>query len=157
MKLKFARNLSNVWVPGLILLFFVSCEAKRGSNGFTNSDDIKFTQYMIEGERLYKANCSNCHQHDGNGLGKLFPPLNGSDYMKENFEKSICIIKNGMKGEITVNGQIYNQVMPANPRLTNLEIAEIATYIYNKWTQKKGLISVTEINKILNSCNEPQP
>ncbi len=74
---------------------------------------VKEKQYYREGQKLYTMYCANCHQEDGSGLGKLIPPLAGSDYMEENFSESICGIKNGFKGEMRVNGIIYNQAMPS--------------------------------------------
>ena len=60
----------------------------------------------------------------------------------------------GIKGEINVNGIQYNQPMPGIPTLTNLEIAQLATYIYNAWEHDKGLIDVMEAEKILNQCGQ---
>ncbi|HMP98610.1 MAG TPA: cytochrome c [Cyclobacteriaceae bacterium] len=107
---------------------------------------------MVQGEKLYKTHCSACHQVDGSGLGLIYPPLNTSDYMEENFEQVICLIKNGIKGEIVVNGKNYNMEMPGLPQLTDLEIAEISTYIYNSWSHARGPVSPQEVNKILDGC-----
>jgi hypothetical protein len=43
--------------------------------------------------------------------------------------------------------------MPAIPSLTNLEVAEIATYLYNTWERKKGLVDVKAIDSLLTKCN----
>ncbi len=113
---------------------------------------VKYKQYMVEGRRLYTQYCSNCHQPDGGGLGKVYPPINKSDFIDNNFEESICIIKNGRQGEITVNGITYNQPMMPIPGLTDLEIAEISTFIYNNWGRDKGLIPVKGVQDILSKC-----
>lgn len=114
--------------------------------------DPKFQQYYVEGERLYMSNCSNCHQKDGKGLGLVYPPLAPSDYMEANPEKVLCQMKNGLSGEVIVNGKKYNQSMPGVPALTELEIAEIATYIYNSWGHEKGLMDVNIVSKALRNC-----
>ncbi len=118
-------------------------------------DQVKFDQYMVAGETLYLQYCSQCHQPMGTGLENLYPPLKESDYMENNFESVICILKNGKSGEIVVNGKTYNQLMPAQ-QLTNLEIAEVATYIYNTWGHSRGLIPVTQVETLLASCEEAQ-
>jgi len=140
----------------LILLLF-SCgryEEFRNSATVNYSDAKmqKFAKYMIQGKQLYTTHCSNCHQENGDGLGKLFPPLAKSDYMLANIPRNICGIKNGIKGEIMVNGKSYNQAMPALDRLTNLEIAEISTYIYNAWGNEKGMIELETVEKSLSNC-----
>lgn len=112
----------------------------------------KFTQYYNQGEQLYLENCSNCHQKDGTGLGRVYPPLKNSDYMQNNFQEVICLMRFGKQGELIVNGLSFNQNMPGIPTLTDLEIAEIATYIYNSWQHQRGMIEVKEVSNILEHC-----
>ena len=112
----------------------------------------KFSQYYVQGEKLYIKHCSNCHQVDGSGLARLYPPLNDSDYMQKNFRDVMCLIRYGKSGELMINGQQFNQPMPAVPSLTDLEIAEIGTYIYNSWGHQRGIVEVKEATEILSSC-----
>ena len=132
--------------------FFYQCGSGETAQ-MSREDKIKYKQYLVEGKRLYLQHCSNCHQEDGAGLARLYPPLKGSNYLENNEKKVICSIKNGQTGEITVNGIVFNQPMPPNPRLTNLEIAEISTYIYSNWGGKKKLFTHVEIGEILGNCN----
>src|SRR5262245_48428098 len=99
--------------------------------GSCNSKDTKLQQYVVQGEQLYVKHCSNCHQKNGKGLGLVYPPVDKSDFMEQNFAEVLCLMRNGKSGEITVNGKSFNQPMPGIPLLTDLEIAEIATYLYN--------------------------
>src|SRR3954468_18767108 len=71
----------------VLYLLFISCNT-----------DPKFQQYFVEGEQLYQAHCSNCHQKDGKGLKLVYPPLAQSDYMEENPEKVLCLMKQGIQG-----------------------------------------------------------
>lgn len=116
--------------------------------------DAKFNQYVVTGEVLYLKHCSNCHQKNGKGLGLIYPPLDQSDFMDQNPEKTICIMKYGTAGELTVNGKSYNKAMPGIPQLTDLEVAEIATYIFNSWNHSKGLIDVEQASRVLGQCNQ---
>jgi cytochrome c551 len=118
-----------------------------------NPEAVKFKQYYRKGESLYEQHCSNCHQADGSGLRRLYPPLDTSDYMTNRFKDVVCAVKYGKTGEITVNGITFNQAMPAFPTLSDLEIAEITTYIYNTWSHDKGLVDVREVSGILSECN----
>ncbi len=115
-------------------------------------ESVKLEQYMVAGESLYNQYCYMCHQTNGEGLTDLYPPLAESDYMENNFEEVICILRYGKSGEIVVNGKTYNQLMPEQPMLKDLEIAEIATYIYNSWGHSRGLIPVTEVTELLSNC-----
>jgi len=113
----------------------------------------KFDQYFIQGEQLYLRHCSNCHQKNGKGLELIYPPLDTSDYMANHLEEVICLMRNGKSGELIVNGKNFNQAMPGIQTLSDLEVAEIATYIYNSWEHKHGLIDVTEASRILSRCD----
>lgn len=150
MKLKFIATY-------LIFLFllFSSCkpQSSEKENTLSNIRDTKVLQYAIEGKILYENLCANCHQKDGSGLGKLIPPLFESDYMLEDIGRTARIIKFGQEGEIIVNGQIYNQPMPANPRLTDMEIAQIITYLYNIWGNKEGVIDAKAVGEYLKTKN----
>jgi len=116
------------------------------------SRDPKFQQYYVEGQQLYIKNCSNCHQKDGKGLGLVYPPLSPSDFMDANPKEVICMMKYGRNGELVVNGNTYHQPMPGVPLLTDLEIAEIATYIYNSWGHERGMVSIPEVTSTLTHC-----
>ena len=108
---------------------------------------------MNEGKKLYALHCSNCHQEDGSGLAKLYPPLRNSDYLNESVDRIICQIRNGAEGEMIVNGITFNMPMPAKPGLSALEIGEISTYIYNEWGTFKGLISAEMVANKLKMCD----
>jgi mono/diheme cytochrome c family protein len=141
---------SEAWLCFLLSAFcflLLNCSNKKDSSP-------KFTQYYNQGETLYQKNCSNCHQKNGSGLGLVYPPLDSSDYMEKNFKEVICLIRNGKKGELFVNGKKFNQPMPGIPTLTDLEIAEIATYIYNTWSHQKGMVEVKEVSELLKACQD---
>ncbi len=116
---------------GLITLFFCACTGQGGGKNASGEEKVKLEQYLVEGQQLYLQYCSTCHQKEGQGLARLYPPLDNSDYLDNNVDGVICIVKHGLQGSIVVNGVEYNQMMPANPALTPLEIAEIVTYVYN--------------------------
>lgn len=132
-----------------LLLF--ACEQSKTEQAKPERS-VKFTQYYIKGEALYTKHCSNCHQSNGTGLGLVYPPLNKSDYMEKNLESVLCGMKHGISGEIIVNGKSFVQPMPGVSTLTDLEIAQIATYIYNTWEHQLGLIDVNTVAPIMQQC-----
>ncbi len=138
------------FIKKLLLKVFLILVAVVSFTSCQSEEKIKLEQYYIGGKELYEQNCANCHQKDGKGFQNLYPPIAGSDYLK-NKEKVIYIIKNGLSGEIMVNGKKYNQPMPANNQLTNLDIAEVVTYIYNEWNGETKITEVKEVEKVLNN------
>ncbi|HCQ28659.1 MAG TPA: hypothetical protein DIU39_00120 [Flavobacteriales bacterium] len=99
------------------------------------------------GEEIYKRMCAACHQPDGKGLAGTFPPLAGSDYLMADKERAIKLVKNGLEGEITVNGEKYTGTMPPQA-LSNEEIAKVLTYVYTHFNDAEG-VTVEEVNKVL--------
>src|SRR5258707_11205450 len=117
------RDWNLLFVFWNFIFLFNSCSIKN----------TKYQQYFAQGQVLYEKNCSNCHQKNGKGLGLVYPPLAASDYFEKNFNTSLCLMKYGKQGVIVVNGKNFNKPMPGVPSLTELEIAEIATYLFNSW------------------------
>lgn len=115
--------------------------------------NIETAQYAVNGQKLYVQHCQNCHGGKGEGLGKLYPPLTDNKYFEDNRELLSCIVKNGLSGEITINGEKYNQQMPANPHLTNTDIAYILTYITTNFGKSEIKYATEEVNKALQDCN----
>jgi cytochrome c551 len=114
---------------------------------------VKSEQYYVRGEKLYFKHCANCHQKNGTGLGRLYPPLAKSDFIDDNFDAIFCIMKYGVKGSLLVNGVEFNKAMPAIPALTDLEISELATYIGNSWSREKGPVQIQRVTKSLDNCS----
>lgn len=135
-------------------VWYIACSLQLAACSQSASSDTKFRQYYVEGEQLYIKNCSNCHQKKGGGLGRVYPPLNKSDYMEHYFEEVICSMKYGKDGEIIVNGKKYNKKMNGIASLTSLEIAELATYIYNTWEHNRGIIEMKEVEEAQKKCQE---
>jgi cytochrome c551 len=140
----------------LLNLFILGCEGSHRDNKKnigSKRDALKLQQYYISGEQLFEIHCNNCHK-DGQGLAQLIPPLEDSDYFANDSSKLICAIKYGMEGSITVNGTEYNQPMPSNMRLTNLEIATLTTYVYLEFQNQEMLILPNAVNAVLENCGQ---
>lgn len=84
------------------------------------------------GETLYKQNCLACHQTNGQGIPSAFPPLAKSDYLNADANRAIRVIAHGLSGNLKVNGEVYNGVMPAL-QLDDEQIANILSYVYNNF------------------------
>src|SRR5690606_29787853 len=135
----------------LLVLLWGCNENAKDDQQFSRRERIELKQYYVMGERLYAQHCSNCHMPNGEGLGRLIPPIKGTDFMERD-SLLACIIKYGLSGEIEVNGVIYNQPMPGIPQLTNLEIAQISTYLHKEFFKEDVLLKTSAIEKMLSEC-----
>ena len=152
--------MKNLFLLLSTVILFASCggnSSKSGGSEASNKpasrDEIRLKQYKVEGAKIYATYCANCHQQDGKGLASLYPPLAASDYLLEDLARAACIIKHGQATEIVVNGVTYNQMMPGNP-ISNLEVAEVLTYIANSWGNEAGLTGVKDVEKWLSACED---
>jgi mono/diheme cytochrome c family protein len=116
-----------------------------GSTATTSAQDK--AALITKGEKVYKAYCQTCHQAAGQGLSTVYPPLAGSDYIKNKPKKEIISsVVNGLKGEITVNGKKFNGVMVPLPKnYTDEDAAAVITFVYNKWGNPGGVVTVAEV------------
>lgn len=101
--------------------------------------------FSAEGQRLpktnvragldsYLANCSACHQTNGEGIPGVFPPLKGSGVVnKDDAAKHIQVVLNGMQGA-RAGGVLYGATMPPFAgRLSDAEIADLINYERSAW------------------------
>ncbi len=96
------------------------------------------------GKVAYAANCAACHQPDGKGVPTAFPPLAKSDFLNSDVKRAIGIVKNGLSGPVTVNGDKFNSVMPSLG-LSDDDISNILTFVYGSWGNKKQTITPAEV------------
>jgi len=101
---------------------------------------------MEAGKAVYAQNCAACHQPGGEGLKGAFPPLAKSDYLMKDKKRAIGVVLKGLHGEITVNGETYNSVMPALG-LSDEDAANVLTYIRNSWGNKGDVVTPEEVKK----------
>lgn len=98
-------------------------EADEGS-----AEEDAINEQLLLGADVYRGVCSGCHQAGGTGLSGQFPPLNGNPNT-DDAEYVRTVINNGLEGEITVNGETYNGVMPAFGTLPDDEVDAVIAYI----------------------------
>jgi mono/diheme cytochrome c family protein len=107
---------------------------------------VSMEERMARGGKLFAAHCAACHQANGQGLAGAFPPLAASDFLASGGPAAaINVVLNGMTGPIKVNGKDYNSVMPNLSYLSDSEVADIVTYVFNSWGNPGGEVSSAEV------------
>ncbi|WP_456438702.1 copper-containing nitrite reductase [Psychroserpens sp.] len=111
------------------------------------SSNKTLAEKMESGKNIYIKTCFACHQAEGQGIPNAFPPLANSDYLNANVNRAIQIVLKGKTGEITVNGEKYNSVM-TRQAISNDEIADVMTYIYNSWGNNKTNVTKSQVDQV---------
>ncbi len=126
-------------LPLITILTFAAC---------SNDDNV-----YKQGKTLYTRMCANCHQENGEGLKGLVPPLAKADYLSTHRSELSCVIKDGLKGNIVVNGVTYGtQEMLGIKGMTEFEITNIMNYIGTSWGNTEKLWTVDEVREGLKDC-----
>jgi cytochrome c oxidase subunit II len=88
------------------------------------------------GEKVYAANCAACHQANGKGAGPI-KPLDGSAVVLDaDHAKQLQILLKGAA----------NGAMPAWAQLSDTDLAAVASYTKNAWSNKTGqLVQPAEV------------
>lgn len=91
---------------------------------------------LARGEKVYAANCAACHQANGKGAGPI-KPLDGSAIvMSTDHAQQIQILLKGAA----------NGAMPSWKQLSDTDLAAVASYTKNAWSNKTGqLVQPSEI------------
>jgi cytochrome c oxidase subunit 2 len=91
---------------------------------------------MARGEKVYTANCAVCHKADGSGTPPAIKALAGSPVVNDSDKvKQLHIVLNGT-----------DKGMPPWKQLSDTDIAAVATYTKNSWSNKTGqLVQPSEV------------
>jgi nitrite reductase (NO-forming) len=104
-------------------------------------------EQIKSGKELYGRTCFACHQQEGQGVPNAFPPLAKSDFLNANTDRAINAVLHGLSGEVTVNGKKFNNVMTSQ-NLTDEEVADVLTYVYNSWGNNKTVVTPAKVKVI---------
>jgi glucose/arabinose dehydrogenase/cytochrome c553 len=127
-------------------------EKRKVRSYIKSPDPIKDNLHQgdrLYGSILYTTYCASCHQGNGKGDNSRFPPLAGSDWVTGDKQRLIKTILFGLEGEIKVNEQSWNGLMPAHADfLDDHAVASISTYVRQNFGNVASEISALEVAKV---------
>jgi len=91
----------------------------------------------VDGKDVYARQCTSCHQAEGSGLPKTFPPLADNPDLFIDRLFPVYVVLNGLEGSATVKGEHYQGAMPPFDHLSDAEVAAVVGYIRNAWNNDK--------------------
>jgi mono/diheme cytochrome c family protein len=138
----------------IIALVVSSCNGEKSSNSHQNevedtekSSSLNDAEPVVEshpGKAVYQKYCLTCHQADGSGVPGMFPPLSPNEWIADK-DKMIDLMLNGQSGKITVNGEVYNNLMPAHDFLSDQEISDVISYVRSSFGNDLAPVSTEEV------------
>jgi mono/diheme cytochrome c family protein len=103
---------------------------------------------MTEGGAIYKGACIACHEADGSGAPRIYPPLPGNANLQSADPSStLRVILDGAQ-TLTTASEPNTGSMPAyRDKLTDSQIAAVANYIRNSWSNAAPAVAPEQVAK----------
>jgi len=137
-----------LWVTVATMVFWAGWYIGRRGGSFDAQTHVEYAQIgltaaaagdtaakgpvdaVVEGKRIFGANCSACHQNSGLGIAGAFPPIVASEWVTGPEQTLVRILLHGLGGPVKVKGVTYNGAMPAwQESMSDEEISYVLTYI----------------------------
>ncbi|SRR5579871_6245452 len=100
------------------------------------------------GKKVYADRCLTCHQLDGGGVQNMNPPLTKTKWVLGDKAQLIQIVLNGLNTGVTIDDVEYHNVMASHKDLTDLQIADVLTYVRNSFGNKAKAITEAEVKAV---------
>jgi mono/diheme cytochrome c family protein len=108
---------------------------------------------MTRGKQVYLQQCLACHQADAGGVEGMNPSLIKAKFVLGDKAALVKIVLNGLNG-VEIDGDSYNGVMAPHADLTDLQIADVLTYIRRSFGNKASAITPAQV-KAIRAANKP--
>jgi mono/diheme cytochrome c family protein len=103
---------------------------------------------MADGEKLYKGACIACHEVDGSGAPRIYPPLPGNANLQSaDASSTIRVILDGAQTVTTPRAPNKGSMPGYAADMTDQEIADVATYIRNAWGNAAPVVTAEQVAK----------
>jgi nitrite reductase (NO-forming) len=100
------------------------------------------------GQATFERTCAACHLPTGEGMPGVFPPLKKSDFFQKLTPAQLVkLVDNGLTGEVVVNGQKYNSVMPPQG-LSDEDAANVLNHVSVTLNGGKGPFTVEQVKRL---------
>ncbi|WP_244145626.1 cytochrome c [Paraburkholderia tropica] len=126
-----------------------SSRSSAGSSSNNTATRLTAAQNLTLGERLYLDNCSACHSVNGQGAPRVFPRLDGATVV--NAADPSALISVVLEGAKTPSTEKAPSVLPMpgfSARLSDEEVAQLATFVRSGWSNHTGAVSVDQVKSI---------
>ncbi|MEY4382440.1 MAG: hypothetical protein RJA92_1820 [Bacteroidota bacterium] len=134
--------MQRIYITFVFVLLFIA-----GASAQTNTKLLAAS--VARGKTVYLQRCMVCHQADGGGVPKLNAPLDGSTAVNgANIAKLVKNIVKGLNDRIEIDGELYENAMPAAADLSDTQIADVLTFIRSSWSNKAGPVTALQVKQI---------
>jgi mono/diheme cytochrome c family protein len=124
--------------------YLKSLPQSRRETIVTPPDDAE----MKAGQAVYAKLCIACHEADGSGAPRIYPPLPGNALLQSvNPSSSLRIILDGAHTVTTPRAPNAGEMPGYAKQLSDEEIAAVTNYIRNSWGNAAPLVTTAQVAK----------
>ncbi|MGY4623830.1 c-type cytochrome [Bradyrhizobium sp. USDA 4486] len=103
---------------------------------------------MTAGKAVYARLCIACHEADGSGAPRIYPPLPGNALLQSvNPSSTLRIILDGAHTVTTPRAPNTGEMPAYAKQLSDHEIAAVTNYIRNSWGNAAPLVTPSQVAK----------
>jgi mono/diheme cytochrome c family protein len=103
---------------------------------------------IMAGAAIYTHNCIACHEANGSGAPRIYPPLPGNaNLQSSNPSSTLRIILDGAQTVTTPRAPNTGSMPAYAGKLSDQEIADVATYIRNSWGNVAPPVTPDQVKK----------
>lgn len=103
---------------------------------------------MAAGEAIYAHACISCHEADGSGTPRIYPPLPGNaNMLSADPTSTLRIILDGAQTVTTPRAPNTGSMPAYAKQFSDQEIADVTNYIRNSWGNAAPLVTPAQVAK----------
>jgi mono/diheme cytochrome c family protein len=104
---------------------------------------------MAAGKAIFVDSCSACHQADGKGVPRMFPPLQHDANVQQSDPSTVIrVILQGAR-TVATDQRPTPVAMPAYDwKLKDDQVAAVASYVRNAWGNSAPAVSADDVRKL---------
>jgi mono/diheme cytochrome c family protein len=103
---------------------------------------------MSAGRAIYDHACISCHEGDGSGAPRIYPPLPGNALLQSADPSStLRVILDGAQTLTTQRAPNAGSMPAYAKQLSDQQIAEVTNYIRNAWGNSASLVTAEQVAK----------
>jgi mono/diheme cytochrome c family protein len=101
---------------------------------------------MAEGKKLYDGACVACHEANGSGSPRIYPPLPGNANLQSaDASSTLRIILDGAQTVTTPRAPNKGSMPAYDAKMTDQEIADVTNYIRNAWGNSALTVTADQV------------
>jgi mono/diheme cytochrome c family protein len=109
------------------------------------------------GQRLYGTHCLSCHQSDGGGVPNMQPAIAGGTWVQGDARALALFVMSGGFDSASRKESESGNVMPPFRHLADADLAEILSYIRQKFGNGASAVSAADVAEARSSLPPGQP